>query len=107
MLADQGMQKPLVIDSAWLAVGHIDEVIAFVPAETRRGWKVAVADPIGAWNLLVAMVNKGQGNKTFLSGLARWKSGIDQVEYNRTVIALVSDKKLRNAQLAAQAKLPT
>jgi len=105
MLADQDMQKPLIIDSAWLAVGHIDEIVAFVPAGTRRGWKVVVADPVGAWNLLVEMVNKGQGDTKFLSGLGRWKNGIDPAEYNRTVSAVVRDKKLRSAQLTAQAKI--
>jgi len=29
----------------WLAVGHVDEVLSFVKANTRRGWALVLSDP--------------------------------------------------------------
>jgi protein-arginine deiminase len=105
MLVDQNMQRPVVIDTTWLAVGHIDEIVAFVPADNRRGWKVVVADPKTAWKLLSSLVDKGYGDTKFLSGLERWASGIDPDQLNRTVKNVVNDARLKKAQIAAQIKI--
>jgi protein-arginine deiminase len=45
MLAAQGVQKPLLVDTSWLYIGHVDEFVHFLPANTPRGWRIAVADP--------------------------------------------------------------
>lgn len=31
---------PVVVDVSWLAIGHVDEVVTFVPAKTKTGFKV-------------------------------------------------------------------
>jgi protein-arginine deiminase len=105
MLTDQGLQKPVIIDTAWLAVGHIDEVVAFVPADNRRGWKVVVADPVGAWKLLTDMVKKGLGATKFLSGLEPWAIGIPVELLDRTVLDVVNDTKIAAAQRTVQTKI--
>ena len=62
MLRAQGMQTPLLVDTGWLAVGHVDEFMQFVPAPgTARGWKVIVADPDGAMALLERVNAAGGG----------------------------------------------
>lgn len=42
----QKAQPVLPINTAWLSVGHVDEILAIVPAPaTERGWAVLFADP--------------------------------------------------------------
>jgi protein-arginine deiminase len=31
---------PLVIDTSWLGIGHVDEVVSFIPARTRPGFRL-------------------------------------------------------------------
>jgi len=40
---DQQVQDPFTIDTSWLLVGHVDEVVGFLPA--RRGFKIVAASP--------------------------------------------------------------
>lgn len=43
-LQDQGVQwPPIIVDVSWLVIGHVDEAVAFVPAES--GFKVLVPSP--------------------------------------------------------------
>ena len=49
-LDDQGLQAPFQIGVEWLRVGHVDEVLAFVPG--TDGWTLVVADPAQARALL-------------------------------------------------------
>ncbi|MBK8817002.1 MAG: hypothetical protein IPN42_16515 [Methylococcaceae bacterium] len=105
MLRAQGVQKPLVIDTAWLAVGHIDEIVAFVPADTERGWKVVVADPIGAWSLLTDMANEGLGATKFLSKLEPWAPGLVPEELEKTVDDVLNTNRLNRVQKVANAKI--
>ena len=37
----QGVQTPVVtVDTSWLLIGHVDEVVSFVPAPDRQGFRV-------------------------------------------------------------------
>ncbi|EDN06820.1 predicted protein [Histoplasma mississippiense (nom. inval.)] len=44
MLA-QEIQDPLLFDTNWLAVGHVDEMLQFLPANNSLGWAMLVPDP--------------------------------------------------------------
>ncbi|WP_370948501.1 protein-arginine deiminase family protein [Amycolatopsis sp. cg5] len=52
MLTAQGQQPPIVLDTTWLAVGHVDEPLHVVRANNARGWTLLVADPRLAVDLL-------------------------------------------------------
>ncbi|MEU3600016.1 protein-arginine deiminase domain-containing protein [Streptomyces sp. NPDC006798] len=67
MLASQGMQDPLLLDTGWLHVGHVDEFVQFLPADTPRGWRMAVADPEGGLKLLKDAKAAGHGAKRLFS----------------------------------------
>lgn len=70
LLEAQGVQDPIWLDSAWLAVGHVDEFISFVPSpDAKLGFKVLVADPIGTLALLKKAVEDGHGKTPMLSYL--------------------------------------
>jgi protein-arginine deiminase len=44
-LKAQKIQDPFTVDAAWLAVGHVDEFVSFVPHDCPRGFKVLIASP--------------------------------------------------------------
>ncbi|WP_254389971.1 protein-arginine deiminase domain-containing protein [Streptomyces sp. AC550_RSS872] len=61
LLASQGMQDPLLLDTSWLDVGHVDEFVQFLPADTPRGWRIAIADPEAGMKLLKDAKAAGHG----------------------------------------------
>ena len=62
----QEIQGPaLEVSSEWLAVGHIDEIFQFVPdlePEGDRGFKVVIASPALARQVLLDLQAEGQGD---------------------------------------------
>jgi protein-arginine deiminase len=48
----QIVQHPFAIDTAWLFVGHADEVVSFVPADDLRGFRMLIASPRRAHRIL-------------------------------------------------------
>jgi protein-arginine deiminase len=63
MVTGQGFQPSVVIDTSWLAVGHVDETTHVVRADNARGWTLAVADPRLAVELLRDAQRKGFGGQ--------------------------------------------
>ena len=52
-LDDQIVQAPLEIDTTWLAVGHVDEFMAFIPdATSDKGFRLLWADYVSAVEIL-------------------------------------------------------
>jgi protein-arginine deiminase len=62
-LEAQAMQwPPIVVDVSWLMIGHIDEVVSFVPAKTKTGFKVLLPSPAAAREMLDALFRAGLGD---------------------------------------------
>jgi len=58
----QLVQAPAIsVKTSWLAVGHIDEVFSYVPANTERGWKLLVGSPSLAVKMLKDWQTAGHG----------------------------------------------
>lgn len=56
----QGVQwPPIMVDTSWLAIGHIDEVVNFVPARGQAGFKVLLPSPKAARVMIQALLAKG------------------------------------------------
>lgn len=53
-LAAQTVQRPFEIDTAWLTVGHVDEIISFVPGGPA-GFKLLLASPTMARTILTGI----------------------------------------------------
>ena len=55
-LQAQAVQSPFVFDTSWLEVGHVDEVLSFVPvaagADLYKRWRLLVASPKRAYEIL-------------------------------------------------------
>ncbi|MFF8291473.1 protein-arginine deiminase domain-containing protein [Streptomyces sp. NPDC016309] len=104
MLASQGLQNPLLLDTSWLHVGHVDEFVQFLPAPgTPRGWKIGIADPEAGLELLREAQKAGHGKTRMFSvpdseeRLAP-KETIDQALANKE---LVADNALAAARIKA------
>lgn len=65
--AAQEVQAPIVLDTSWLAIGHVDEFVQFIPATNARGWTIAVKDVDAALALLRKASAEGHGGATALS----------------------------------------
>jgi protein-arginine deiminase len=100
MLRAQRTQRPVVIDTSWLAVGHVDEIISFVPTKSRRGWTIAVEDPRAGIRLLQRLRATGAGGAPMFAGLAR-PGGKGIVRAARTVDSLLADSQAMEATRAA------
>jgi hypothetical protein len=48
----QLVQDPIEIDTSFLTVGHVDEIISFVPAPGDKGFKLVLASPELAFDIL-------------------------------------------------------
>jgi protein-arginine deiminase len=85
------------VDTSWLEIGHVDEFTAFLPAPTRRGWKLVVADPRLAYRLLRSAARRGHGRATVLAG-QRYVDIDPAIPARRPVV-------LRNAERSIRAVL--
>ncbi|MEO3972751.1 protein-arginine deiminase domain-containing protein [Streptomyces sp. CAU 1734] len=106
-LASQGMQSPLLLDTAWLAVGHVDEFVQFLPADTPRGWRIAVSDTKAGLAVLNKAKAAGHGKKKMFSvpsyaGEPAPKETIAQVLANKKFLA---DNKTAQTRIDANIRL--
>lgn len=107
LLEAQGVQDPIWLDSSWLAVGHIDEFIAFVPsADAKLGFKVLVSDPVGTLNLLKKALEDGHGDVSMLSykpTTAEEKALFDEAKVkNPTIAAFLAEQSNHTRQVDAE-----
>lgn len=66
-LESQEVQRPFSIDTSWLNVGHVDEVLCFCPMPTAdNGFKVLLASPRAALDVLRDAQQNGHGNVEIL-----------------------------------------
>jgi protein-arginine deiminase len=102
MLRAQGT-RPLVVNTSWLTVGHVDEFVSFVPNDSKRGWTIAVEDPQAGLRLLRRLRAEGHGRARVFPGLARVEPSDPPrpVPATRTVDRLLADKDIRESSHAA------
>lgn len=78
-LAAQRAQPPVWIDTSWLLIKHVDEIVAFLPGEDGRG-VMLVADPLAGLDLARAAklpAAVGPGAEVFAEANRRIAAGID------------------------------
>ncbi|KAJ4344496.1 uncharacterized protein N0V89_012239 [Didymosphaeria variabile] len=44
LLYGNEVQMPLILETGWLNVGHVDEIIQFLPYDNELGWTLAIGD---------------------------------------------------------------
>lgn len=67
LLRAQETQNPVILDTSWLYVGHVDEFVHFLPADNERGWVMMICDPLAAIGILQKASKDGHGGKRAIS----------------------------------------
>lgn len=102
-LEAQQVQEPVRLDSHWLRVGHVDEFMSFVPwadGEEHKKWKLLVASPRRAYQILDAITDKAHA--TILRGAQlSILTGLGTQNHN---LAMTVQAFLNTAQLLADAE---
>jgi protein-arginine deiminase len=83
-LVGQQVQRPIELDTSWLTVGHVDEVISFVPAPSDPGFKMLVASPKRAYALLDRLARRN-GATRMLKGRSLRTRHLDPAEVRKCV----------------------
>ncbi|KAK3299866.1 uncharacterized protein B0H64DRAFT_314625 [Chaetomium fimeti] len=107
-LQSQKAQSPLFLETGWLAVGHVDELVQFLPANTSLGFTMAVADTTSATALLREADASGHGTTPFVSYTG--DATPDELTifldpaflHNTSVSSLLSDPSFHDTQAYAQ-----
>ena len=104
LLTAQGYQQPLLLDTSWLTVGHVDEFLQFLPAPTAHGWRLAVSDPRAGLDVLRTLRAAGHGRTRVFSkpGKAVSRTTVAQALANRK---LMSDNAIAAAKIDANVAL--
>jgi len=100
MLEAQRVQPPLYVPTDWLSVGHVDETISFVKADTPRGWAMLVADPRLARSMLEEQTGKGNGALRMFAGLY-WEQALAET----SIDAVLADTEVMSASAEAAAEI--
>lgn len=96
--AAQEVQSPILLDTSWLVIGHVDEFVQFLPADTPRGWRVAIADVEAGLAVLREAQARGHGGVKAYSVSGR---GAPQV----TIDELLADEAFLGANALAAARI--
>jgi protein-arginine deiminase len=87
----QRVQPLIRVDTSWLAVGHVDEFLSFVPSDTERGWRMLFARPRLAVEMLTALQKAGNGSAEMHENKWWWWGAatrtVDQVLNNANLMA--------------------
>lgn len=67
----QKVQAPIELYTDWLTVGHVDEVVNFVPADTELGFQVLLASPRKAEAIIDRLMAEGHQDAVLFRGLRR------------------------------------
>lgn len=67
----QKVQSPIEIFTDWLDVGHVDEILSFVPADNEKGFKLLLASPRKAESILRGLSEDGHGSAVMFEGKMR------------------------------------
>ncbi|WP_428837158.1 protein-arginine deiminase domain-containing protein [Streptomyces coeruleofuscus] len=107
MLKSQGLQDPLLLDTSWLGVGHVDEFVQFLPADTPRGWRLGVADPEAGLELLRDAKRDGHGKTKMFSVPGRSDSPAPKETIDQALASkhLVADNEMAARRIAANLEI--
>jgi protein-arginine deiminase len=92
----QRVQGPaLVVSTSWLAVGHVDEVLSYVPAKTPRGWKLLIGSNTRSRMIFEDLAKKGHGGVKFWTGFQNYDPKTDKAKDAETSV----EETLQDADL--------
>uniref|UniRef100_A0A2K6UWN8 Protein-arginine deiminase n=1 Tax=Saimiri boliviensis boliviensis TaxID=39432 RepID=A0A2K6UWN8_SAIBB len=93
-LKAQQVQAPVELYSDWLAVGHVDEFLTFVPTSDQKGFRLLLASPRACLKLFQEKREEGYGEAAQFDGL-KYKA-------KRSINEMLADGRLQRDSLHAQ-----
>jgi protein-arginine deiminase len=101
----QGVQTPAVeVNTSWLTIGHVDEVVNFVPARDRKRFRALLPSPQLATHLLEQAAMHGAKNTPVFQGKKEQTTVENLLE---TVARSDENRAIEAAIRATQAQLET
>ena len=107
MIDAQGMQPRVDIDTSWLLVGHVDETLSFVKADSPRGWALVVNDPALAKKMLEDASAAGHGDAVMFQGENWLDNNYNDVPAQITIDQVLADTEVMAASADAEAEIST
>ena len=109
-LDSQGLQKPLFLEAGWLSIGHVDEMVQFLPFDNELGFTIAVADTKSALDLLRKAVTDGHGGLAITTYDGDFTPDyetffLDPTIFNTTISDLLGQEELLEVNSYAQRHL--
>ncbi|XP_074074394.1 protein-arginine deiminase type-3 [Macrotis lagotis] len=87
----QKVQPPVELFVDWLAVGHVDELLSFVPAPDDKGFRLLLASPGACFKLFQEKQKWGHGRALLFEGLVGSQQvktmSINQILSNENLIS--------------------
>ncbi|MGC1306582.1 MAG: protein-arginine deiminase family protein [Phormidesmis sp.] len=84
----QKIQAPFELYTDWLAVGHVDEIISFVPADNNKGFQVLIASPQNAHTILTRLADRGYADAIMFEGMKRVDYRLPPDQYKSAEITI-------------------
>jgi protein-arginine deiminase len=105
MMESQSVQPPVYIDTSWLLVGHVDETMSFVKANTPRGWALLVNDPTIAKKMLEDQVTAGKGATPMFIGKSWYDDNGKATPAQITISGVLADTAVMTASADAATEI--
>uniref|UniRef100_A0A8C5S376 Protein-arginine deiminase C-terminal domain-containing protein n=1 Tax=Laticauda laticaudata TaxID=8630 RepID=A0A8C5S376_LATLA len=90
-LKSQVVQSPIELYTDWLLVGHVDEMLSFVPAPDRKGFRLLLASPKACFKLLKEKEKEGHGEAKMPEGIEFREDG----RQPRSISEIIADGFLK------------
>ncbi|KAK6819324.1 hypothetical protein PG987_015807 [Apiospora arundinis] len=94
-LEAQRVQSPLILETGWMVIGHVDEFVQFLPFNNSLGFTIAIADTHSALEMLKGVQASGNGKTNAISfngttdfPVAGVGMTVDQLMANETFITV-------------------
>jgi protein-arginine deiminase len=105
MMESQGVQPPVYIDTSWLNIGHVDETISFVKANSPRGWALLINDPAMAKKMLQDASAAGHGSTIMFAGKLWLDNNNNESPADVTIDQVLADTNVMTASDQAVAEV--
>ncbi|WP_219105938.1 protein-arginine deiminase domain-containing protein [Austwickia sp. TVS 96-490-7B] len=93
---------PIYLDTSFLSVAHVDEIIQVIPAKNERGWAFAVASPKVAMDLLKKVESAKKGSQQLVNPPKHDKFDPPKIG---TVSEILKNKDILKANEIAQQRI--
>lgn len=102
-LEAQGAQSPVLwLDTSWLVIGHVDEIVSWVPSKVGTPYRMLIPSPRLAVEILANAEKVAPGG---ILNRGTKREGDEPGEFERPVADALADKDLMAAQEIVQGKI--